>query len=184
MTIPNNWTDVVSAPQENRIVEAILERSFGGRDQNFNYGFGSGMNYTGSNFPSQETTGAMGSNVGQHVPVPGPANAHNVPGNFEFDKDGVMGKIFGFLGNKDVQSGISGASSIFQMYAGMKALGLMEDKFDFAKESFAQNFNAQAKAFNMAAYDQEQAKTNAHATRGRDYSTMPQWSEARRVEYV
>ncbi|MCP3675891.1 MAG: hypothetical protein GY829_15690, partial [Gammaproteobacteria bacterium] len=72
------------------------------------------------------------------------------------DKNGVVTENQGFLG--PVFDGLGAVSNI---YFGMKGLDLAEEQFDFQKEAFEKNYEANKLAFNNAVRRRGDAAANA-----------------------
>lgn len=78
---------------------------------------------------------------------------------------GGMGGYQGFMGKygASIGQGISLAGSLFNLYGGIKSLGLMNKQFKLAKKSTKHGINAQAIAYNNTVEKQEAASRASHA---------------------
>jgi len=103
-----------------------------------------------------------------------------VPFSLDFLQNGLVdpGAAKGPFGGLDlpdkfsvINSGVGAFSTLANMYAGFKALGLQKDQFNFQKEAFSKNFGANAKAFNNEVKDRGISRQASRGARGGSFDS-------------
>jgi hypothetical protein len=129
----------------------------------FDYGFDNILNSRGQTsniagtLPAQLGQGAIGAqnfDFMQNYGAPLGANS-GAPTGFGNAYNTFMGKY-----GQSIGQGISAAGALFNLYAGIKSLGLMQKQFDLAKKTTRIGINNQATAYNNEAGHHQQAVAN------------------------
>ncbi|MFP3556412.1 hypothetical protein SB861_37715 [Paraburkholderia sp. SIMBA_049] len=136
--------------------------------------FGAGNNVTPYNFTVPTGLGVNGNsfdfsslnNFGLASPTQG-ANAGGIAG-----LGGVAGSPSNGLGMNlpTFQLGLSGLSTLANLYTGLKSLGLAQDQFSFNKDMTAKNYANSVASYNTALSDKANARavTEGQSTAARD----------------
>lgn len=81
-----------------------------------------------------------------------------------------------------IMGGLGAATGLMNLYSGFKALGMQEDQFDFQKEAWTKNYNNQVKDYENRIKDRWESKSNAAASRGKEYASLESYVADRKLD--
>ncbi len=90
-----------------------------------------------------------------------------------FSQMGAYGKI------ATVGQGLGAFSSLANIYAGFKAMKLQKQQFQFQKDAFNKNYNAQVKDYENTLKQRWAARSNSAAARGGSFESMSSYVGSR-----